>query len=254
MTFTGKNRFSWRPTRLTAAAVAAALALAGTAALTAGAGAASAARSASTASTARTASAARSASTAGSAGLASTTSGAPATVPPYSCAPNGPAGSQTIYGTFGDASVIGWTGNSEGVTACLGGSFFVTSANGPGSGSTAAVTGTSYGYGAYNDTATSWRNADGYLPALVTTFYRSGARVSITNFGDEVTLGGHGYVAIYSRVQVSNPTAQPVSINPAPSAGLIPLNSAPATVPAHGTVNHDYVVARDRFGGSYPWP
>ena len=155
---------------------------------------------------------------------------------------------------FRSASVIGWTGNSEGVTACLGGSFFVTSANGPGSGSTAAVTGTSYGYGVYNDTATSWRNADSYLPALVTTFHSSGASVSITNFGDQVTIGGHDYVAIYSRVQVSNPTAQPLSINPAPSAGLIPLNSAPTTVPAHGTVNHDYVVASDRFGGSYPWP
>ena len=83
---------------------------------------------------------------------------------------DGPAGSQTIYGLFGDASVIGWTGNSEGVTACLGGSVFVTTANGPGSGSTAAVTGTSYGYGVYNDTATTWQNADGYLPALVTTF------------------------------------------------------------------------------------
>src|ERR1700735_5416691 len=55
---------------------------------------------------------------------------APPTAPPYSCAPNGPAVSQTIYGTFGDASVIGWTGNSEAVAACLGGSFFVASANG----------------------------------------------------------------------------------------------------------------------------
>jgi hypothetical protein len=254
MTFAGKNRYSWRPTRLTAAAVAAALALTGAAALTAGAGAASAAGSSSAARAAALASAAGSSSAARAAALASATSAAPATAAPYSCAPNGPAGSQTIYGTFGDASVIGWTGNSEGVTACLGGSFFVTSANGPGSGSTAAVTGTTYGYGVYNDTATSWRNADGYLPALVTTFHRNGALVSITNFGDEVTLGGHDYVAIYSRVQVSNPTGQPVSIDPAPSAGLIPLNSAPNTVPAHGTVNHDYVVASDRFGGSYPWP
>ena len=113
MTFPGKNRYSWRPTRLTAAAVAAALALTGAAALTAGAGAASAAG---------TSSAAR------AAALASATSAAPATAAPYSCAPNGPAGNQTIYGTFGDASVIGWTGNSEGVPACLGGSFFVTSA------------------------------------------------------------------------------------------------------------------------------
>ena len=92
------------------------------------------------------------------------TGAAPAAAP-YSCAPNGPAGSQTIYGTFGDASVIGWTGNSEAVVACLGGSFFVITGNGPGSGSTGPVQGTTYGYGVYNDTKTTWANADGYLSA-----------------------------------------------------------------------------------------
>ena len=39
--------------------------------------------------------------TAGTAATATTTA------PPYSCAPNGPAGGQTVYGTFGDASAIG---------------------------------------------------------------------------------------------------------------------------------------------------
>jgi hypothetical protein len=179
------------------------------------------------------------------------------TAPPYSCAPNGPAGNQTIYGTFGDASVIGWTGNTQAVTACLGGSFFVDTSPagaGPGSGSTAAVTGTTYGYGVYNDTPTTWTNADGYLPALVATFRSGGARISITNFGDRVILGGHAYVAIYSRVAVTNPTSQPLSIDPQPSPGLIPLNSVPDAVPPGETVDHDYVVASDRFGGSYPWP
>jgi hypothetical protein len=124
-----------------------------------------------------------------------------ATAPPYSCAPNGPAGSQTVYGTFGDASVIGWEGNSQAVTACLGGSFWVDTSGpdgGPGSASTAAVTGTTYGYGVYDDSKTSWANADGYLPALVTTFHRGGAVISISNFGDDVTIGGHAYVVIYT--------------------------------------------------------
>jgi len=173
---------------------------------------------------------------------------------PYTCAPNGPAGSQTIYGTFGDASVIGWTGNSEAVTACLGGSFFVTTGNGPGSGATGPVEGTSYGYGIYNDTRTTWTNADGYLPALVTSFRRDGARVTITNFGDQVTIGGHRFVAIYSRVAVTNPTSQPITLSPQPSAGLVPLNSASDTVAPHATADHDYVVASNKFGGSYPWP
>jgi hypothetical protein len=176
------------------------------------------------------------------------------TAPPYTCAPNGPPGSQTIYGTFGDASVIGWTGNRQAVTACLGGSFFVTTGNGPGSGSTAAVSGTTYGYGIYNDTATTWANADGYLPALVTSFQRDGATVAITNFGDQVTIGGHRYVAIYSRVAVTNPTGRPLTLSPQASPGLIPLNSASDRVAPHATVNHDYAVASDRFGGTYALP
>src|SRR3984957_12905302 len=182
---------------------------------------------------------------------------ASATAAPYNCSPNGPAGSQTVYGTFGDASVIGWAGNSQGVVACLGGSFWVDTSGpdgGPGSASTAAVTGTTYGYGVYDDSATTWTNADGYLPALVTTFHRSGATISITNFGDDVSVGGNAYVIIYSRVSVTNPTASTISISPQASAGLIPLNSAPDAVPAHSTVNHDYAVPSDKFGGSYAYP
>src|ERR1700733_4661791 len=191
---------------------------------------------------------------AASAATAATTSAA---APPYNCSPNGPAGSQTVYGTFGDASVIGWEGNSQAVVACLGGSFWVDTSGpdgGPGSASTAAVTGTTYGYGVYDDSPTTWTNADGYLPALVTTFHRDGARISITNFGDKVSIGGHAYVVIYSRVQVSTPTGQALSIDPQASAGLVPLNSASDTVPAHGTVSHDYAVAADRFGGTYAFP
>ena len=192
-----------------------------------------------------------------SAGAASAAPAASVTAPPYSCAPNGPAGSQTVYGTFGDASVIGWAGNSQGVVACLGGSFWVDTSGpdgGPGSASTAAVTGTTYGYGSYDDSSTTWTNADGYLPALVTGFHRDGTAISITNFGDDVTIGGHAYVVIYSRVQVTNPTGQTISVDPQPSAGLVPLNSAPVAVPPHSTVDHDYAVASDRFGGSYAWP
>ena len=193
---------------------------------------------------------------AASAATAVTTAAATA-APPYNCSPNGPAGSQTVYGTFGDAGVIGWAGNSQAVVACLGGSFWVDTSGpdgGPGSASTAAVTGTTYGYGVYDDSRTTWANADGYLPALVTTFHRDGATVSITNFGDDVRIGGHAYVIIYSRVSVSNPTGAPVTVDPQPSAGLVPLNTAPDTVPAHATVNHDYAVPSDKFGGSYGYP
>ena len=194
---------------------------------------------------------------AGPAPAPTTTPTAAPTAEPYSCAPNGPAGSQTIYGTFGDASVIGWPGNSQAVVACLGGSFFVDTSPpdaGPGSSSTAAVTGTPYGYGVYNDTKTTWANADGYLPALVTSFRSGGARISITNFGDEDTIGGHRYVVVYSRVQVTNTTGSTLSIDPQPTAGLVSLTNAGDSVPAHSTVDHDYAVTANEFGGSYSAP
>src|ERR1700748_2354758 len=67
------------------------------------------------------------------------------TAPPYTCARTGRAGSQTVYGTYGDASAIGWAGNSQGVVACLGGSFWVDTsgpARGPGRRHTAPGSGT----------------------------------------------------------------------------------------------------------------
>ena len=141
--------------------------------------------------------------------------------------------------------MIGWAGNTQAVVACLGGSSFVDTSGpdgGPGSNSTAAVTGTTYGYGVYDDSPTTWTNADGYLPALVTTFHRDGAQISITDFGDDVTIGGNAFVIIYSRVQVTNPTGSTISIDPEASAGLIGLDSAPGAVAPHSTVNHDYAV------------
>ncbi|MFU8850647.1 NEW3 domain-containing protein [Micromonospora sp. SL1-18] len=159
---------------------------------------------------------------------------------PYTCAPTT---RDTIEGANGDASVIGWEANRQGVVACLGGSFYVQ--NG---------VNTTYGYGIYNNSPTKWYNAEGYLPALVTSFKADGADVSITNFGDKVVIDGNAYVAIYSRVKVHNPTKKPVDVSPAPSAGLLPLNDALETVAPGATVNHDYVVVADRFGGTYAWP
>ncbi len=74
--------------------------------------------------------------------------------------------------------------------------------------------GSTYGYGVYDDSRTTWRNAEGYLPALVTSFDRDGAHITITNFGDRVTIGGHAYVVVYSRVRVQNPTGHAVTVDP----------------------------------------
>ena len=97
---------------------------------------------------------------------------------------------------------------------------------------------------------TTWADAGGYLPAQVTTFGDQGATVSITEFADRVVLGGAPFVAVYSRVHVANPTGHTVTADPGASAALVPLDAAPAAVPAHHSVDHDYVVASDRFGAS----
>ena len=176
--------------------------------------------------------------TSGAAAVGAVSASAQSTAP-YPCPAGGGAGFTT--GVF--SSAIGWLGNSQGANACLGGSFYVP--NG---------INTTYGFGVYNDSPTTWTNADGYLPALVTSFTSDGAKVSITNFGDRVVIGGNPYVLIYSRVAVQNPTSQALTVDPQPSAGLVPLNSAPDQVSPGSTVDHDYVVAEDRFGGTYAWP
>jgi len=65
---------------------------------------------------------------------------------PYRCAPGADG---TIAGAFGDASAIGWQGNAQGVVACLGDSFYVQDG-----------LNTTYGYGIYNNSRTTWTNAD----------------------------------------------------------------------------------------------
>ncbi len=110
------------------------------------------------------------------------------------------------------------------------------------------------GSGSTTARSTTWTDVDGYLPAQITTFHRSGAVVSITEFADRVVLGGDAYVAVYSRVAVHNPTNRVVEADPEPSPGLVPLDDAPVAVEPHASVQHDYVVAVDRFGNAYPWP
>ena len=154
---------------------------------------------------------------------------------PYPCG--------SFAGANNDASAIGWLGNGHGATVCLGGSFYVP--NG---------IDTTYGFGIYNNAPTTWENAEGYLPALVTGFEADGAQVSITNFGDKVTMGGNDYVLIFSRVSITNPTDAEIALDPQPAAGMVELSSAGNEVAPSETVSHDYVVAADRFANGYAWP
>ncbi len=169
----------------------------------------------------------------------------------YDCVLSNRPADAAYTGADGSASEIGWEGNQQGVVTCLGGVFYIQDVlyENLGIGS-----GTNYGFGIYDGGATTWTDADGYLPAQITSFGRDRARVSITEFADRVVLGGAAFVAVYSRVAVMNPTDHVIEANPEPSSGLVPLDATPDAVAPHVTVDHDYVIAADRFGATYPWP
>ena len=169
----------------------------------------------------------------------------------YDCALSVRPADADFTGVDGTASEIGWEGNHQGVVTCLGGVFYIQNTLLK---NDAIGFGTNYGFGIYGGGTTTWADADGYLPAQITSFSRDGANVSITEFCDEVVLGGDPFVAVYSRVAVTNPTGHVIQADPEPSSGLIPLDTAPDAVAPHTSVDHDYVIASDRFGATYPWP
>lgn len=140
--------------------------------------------------------------------------------------------------------VIGWDGDKDGVIAYMDGSFKVRD----------GINAT-YGFGIYNHPSSlQWHNANGYLPTLVTKFERNNSTVTLTNFGDKVSINGRNYLVVYSRVTVYNHGSAPVTLDPQASTGLIPLTANSFTVNPGQTVNHDYAVGADRFGNSYSYP
>lgn len=169
--------------------------------------------------------------------LALSAPGAPVPQPAEQCRRTG--------GLHDDAGLIGWEGDTDGVVVCRNGSFYLRDGRD-----------TAEGFGvAAAPTRLTWSTVDGYLPALASTFTTAdGARVTVTDFADRVTVGGADYVAVYSRVSVHNPTTRPLTVDPAPTRDLVPLDRNGNTVAPGGTVRHDYVVAADRFGGTQPWP
>jgi len=164
--------------------------------------------------------------------------------PAYDCSFD--VSTDAFTGADGTASAIGWLGDHNSVVTCLGGTFLVQ--DGPGS------LFQEDGFGIYNGQRATWADAAGYLPAQITSFDDQGAAVSITELADEVTLGGHRYVAVYSRVRVDNLTGHTVVIDPGASPSLVLLDRASDSVAPHSVVDHDYVVLSDRFGADVPWP
>ncbi|MBV8949445.1 MAG: carbohydrate-binding protein [Actinobacteria bacterium] len=148
-----------------------------------------------------------------------------------------------IRGSYGSASAIGWAGNAAGVVTCLGGSFYVQGSLNK-----------AYGFGIFAGGPVEWVDAEGYLPAQITSFQRDGAAIAITEFADRVVIDGKPFVVVYARVAIANRTARFLHGDPKPSPGLVPLNASTGAVRPHRTVVHDYAVVVDRFGNAYPWP
>ena len=94
----------------------------------------------------------------------------------------------------------------------------------------------------------------GTCPRRSRTFQHDGTSVTITEFADRLVVGGHAFVAVYSRVAIENRTAHTIAADPQPAAGLIPLNNPPVLVQSHSKTTHDYVITVDRFGNRYAWP
>ena len=46
--------------------------------------------------------------------------------------------------------------------------------------------------------------ADGYLPAMITSFTRNDVAISITDFADKQTIGGSPVELVYTRISVTN--------------------------------------------------
>ena len=169
----------------------------------------------------------------------------PGPEPAYRCAFN--VDTDAFTGADGTASAIGWLGDYNSVITCLGGTFVIQ--DGP------AGLFQDDGFGIYAGQRIAWTDADGYLPAQTTTFtIGDGGTVAITEFADRVVLSGAPFVAVYSRVRISNPTSRTITADPLASPALVPLQSAPNAVLPHHAVDHDYVVVADRFGSTAAWP
>ena len=174
--------------------------------------------------------------------------------------PNDPFG----FG-FADQSVIGWEGNWYAPIDYLSGSYFARGVPVHYARGGTTYCGAMYSFGIYTYGLPSgqapaagsvrWTMADGYLPAMTTSFTRGGLAVSITDFADKVTIGGDPVELVYTRVTARNTSTSTVTADPgATGPGLVTLASQPdALAPGTGATD-DYVAAVDVFGSGKSLP
>ncbi len=142
------------------------------------------------------------------------------------------------------ACVIGWDGDKDGIICYLEGSYFVRDKR--------YIT---VDFGIAQDVQKmNWYNAEGYLPCLVTEFGKQGCHIKIKNFADKICIDGNDYVAVYSRVEISNTTGEDKEISPDMRGEALALQEDTFWVRAHTTSCFDYVLIGDRFGNDYALP
>jgi NPCBM-associated, NEW3 domain of alpha-galactosidase len=174
--------------------------------------------------------------------------------------PNDPNG----FG-FANQTVIGWEGNFYAPFAYLSGSYFARGVPTTYAQGGQSYCGAMYSFGVYDyglaagqapaPGSVQWTMADGYLPAMTTSFTRDGVKISITDFADQQSIGGGPVELVYTRVSVTNEGPSAVTV-PSGQSGpdLVQLDANPDAVAPGATVQHDFVAAVDNFGSSSALP
>ena len=166
---------------------------------------------------------------------------------------------------YANETAIGWEGNIYAPFSYLSGSYFARGVPAHYQQGGRTYCGAMYSFGAYDyglaagqapaPGSVQWTMADGYLPALTTSFTRAGVKISITDFADRQTIGGSPVELVYTRVAVTNNGSSAVTV-PADQSGpgLVALNDEADSVQPGKTARHDFVAAVDTFtvGGTLP--
>ena len=168
---------------------------------------------------------------------------------------------------FANQTVIGWEGNYYAPFEYLSGSYFargVPQTYQPG-GSGQSYCGAMYSFGVYTYGLASgqappagsvqWNEADGYLPAMTTSFTRDNVAIAITDFANEQSVDGIRTELVYTRVRVTNEGTAAVDV-PSGQSGpdLVTLNDESDTVQPGKTADHDFAAAVDDFSTTTPLP
>lgn len=166
---------------------------------------------------------------------------------------------------YANETTIGWTGNVYAPFEYLSGSYFARGVPQTFTQSGQSYCGAMYTFGVYTwglpsgqapaPGSVQWNMADGYLPAMTTSFTRDNVAISITDFSDKQTIAGAPVELVYTRVSVTNQSSAAVDV-PSDASGpnLVALNDESDTVQPGQTVHHDFVAAVDTFtvGGTLP--